>query len=291
MKKISRLLAIAGATLMSAAAMVAFAGCDTGSPEVTITYEFNGEKYEVEYTLSRDGAPMTVRHFLELADAGYYDGTVIHNYESNGLLLYGGGYVLDEDGELEEKDYWTEVKRLEEEKGITFTQSVFYDNTTDPLYTVRGEFSANGVEKNNKSLRQNARGTLVMYYMNKGEDSTRVSTLRNDGKEVQDGDYYRYNSATSLFYTITSSNNTSGNSDNEYCAFGVVKDYEQLKKLLDAISEYKEGLDENNPFTIDRDVMLNQHDPFESVSKGGITATYSIPTEPIIITSVKVNKY
>ena len=290
MKKISRLIAIAGAALMSAATMVAFAGCDTGYPEVSITYKFRDKEYVVEYTLTRDGAPQTVQHFLELADAGYYDGTVIHNYESSGQILYGGGYVLDSYGELEEKDYWTEVKRLEEQKGITFTQSVFYEGTENGLYTVRGEFSSNGVEKNNKSYRQNTRGTLVMYYMNKGEDSTRVSTVRNNG-EVQDGDYYRLNSATSLFYTVTVSGSSTVHSDNDYCAFGITKDFEKLQELLDAIDEYVDTLDENNPFTIDRDIVLNQHDPFESVVNGRLTETYSIPTEPITIVSVKVNKY
>ena len=290
MKKISRLLAIAGAAVMSAATVFAFAGCDTSYPEVSITYKFRNKEYTVEYTLTRDGAPQTVQHFLELADAGYYDGTVIHDYANSGTLLYGGGYTLDEYGELVEKDYWTEVKRLEETKGITFTQSVFYEGTEEGLYTVRGEFSSNGVEKNNKSYRQNTRGTLVMYYMDKGEDSTRVSTVRNNG-EIQDSDYYRLNCATSLFYTVTSTSSSTVHSDNDYCAFGVTKDFSKLQELLDAIDEFIDTLDENNPFTIDQDVILNQHDPFEAVVNGRVPATYSVPTEPITIVSVKVNKY
>ncbi len=289
MKKRARRLSILGATMIAAMAVFGFAGCDTSYPEVKITYEFNGKKYEVEYLLTRDGAPQTVQHFLELADAGYYDGTVIHSYDKNGAVLYGGGYVLDEHGDLREKDYFSEVKRLEEEKGITFTQTVYYEGTKDPTYTLRGEFKANGVEKNNKAYRQ-TKGALVMYYMDKGADNTRVSTLRNDG-EIQDGDYYKYNSATSLFYTVTSTSVSSGNSEDNYCVFGMVKDEAQLEEFANALSDFASSRDASDPFAVDRDVVLNQNDPFEQVKNAKITATYSVPTETIRIVSVKVTKY
>lgn len=290
MKRKTRIIARTGAILVAALAAFGFAGCDTSYPEVKITYEFNGKKYDIEYTLTRNGAPQTVQHFLELADAGYYDGTVIHNYDRDGVLLYGGGYVLDSQGDLEEKDYFSEVKRLESEKGITFTQSVFYEDSKDPMYTVRGEFKANGVEKNNKAYSQTF-GALVMYYMGKGSDNTRVSTLRNDGKEVQDGDYYKYNCATSLFYTVGSQSVNSGNSDDEYCTFGMVKDSEKLQDFLNAIKDYADTRSETDPFAVDRDIVLNQYDPFEQVKNAKITATYSVPTEPIKILTVKVTKY
>lgn len=296
MKKIFRAITVAAATTIAAVSMLAMVGCDTKYPEVTITYEFNGKKYEVEYMLTRNGAPQTVRHFIELADAGYYDGTVIHDYNNNGLYLYGGGYVLDENGELEEKDYWTEVKKLENE-GANFTQTVFMEGDKTPLYTVRGEFSANGVKKNNKSYYHNQAGTLVMYYMDKGSDTTRVGTVRsdggenNDGEDYQEGDYYKYNSATSLFYTFTSTGGAKTELDDTYCAFGRTKDFEQLQKLLNAVSDVMSERDEENPFLVKQDIILNQHDPFDLIRNGKISATYSVPDIPITIVSVKVNKY
>src|SRR5690606_14956463 len=39
-------------------------------------------------------APLTVRHFLELVDAGYYDGTIFHRVIP-GFIIQGGGYTRD----------------------------------------------------------------------------------------------------------------------------------------------------------------------------------------------------
>lgn len=300
MKKIFRAITLAAAAVMTVASVAAFAGCDTNEPEVAITYEFNNKKYEVVYVLTRKGAPQTVQHFIELADAGYYDGTIIHDYQSNGVFLYGGGYTLDEEKNLVEKDYWTEVKNLEQEKGIQFTQTVFTNEDKDvsePLYTVHGEFKNNGVSPNSKSYKQNRAGTLVMYYMNKGSDSTRVATIRSDGGENNDGepyqmdDKYVYNSATSLFYTFTSDGDRT-ELDADYCAFGRTKNFEDLKALLDAVKEFSGTLADDASFTEERTVILNQYDPFPLVQSAKIPATYNTPIDnPITVVSVRVKKY
>lgn len=60
MKKLHRILSIASAAVLSAAAVAMFTACDSAEPEIVITYNFLGEDYEVEYTLSRKGAPQTV---------------------------------------------------------------------------------------------------------------------------------------------------------------------------------------------------------------------------------------
>ena len=36
-----------------------------------------------------------MRHFIELAEAGFYDNTIIHDYTSNDW--YGGGYVYNQE--------------------------------------------------------------------------------------------------------------------------------------------------------------------------------------------------
>lgn len=292
MKKVFRGITIAATMLVGSCSLLAFAGCDTKYPEVTITYEFNNKKYEVDYVLTRSGAPQTVQHFLELADAGFYEDTVIHDYQDGGLYIHGGGYTLDEDGELEEIDYWTKVKELESSKNMTFTQTVFRGDEREPLYTVRGEFESNSVKKNNKSYYHNEKGTLVMYYMDKGKDvtSTRVTTLSNDGKEYREQETYSYNSATSMFYTFTSAVSNS-KLDKEYCAFGRTKDYAQLEALISAVNEISEARDSDNLFILTKSVTLNQHDPFTQVRDAKIQAEYNVPDIPIIIKSVKVKKY
>ena len=88
MKKnlLRRVFAVGTTALVAVGSVAMFAGCTTSNnPEVTITYTFNGEDYEVDYILSRIDAPRTVQHFIELADAGFYDGLVVHDYRSNAL--------------------------------------------------------------------------------------------------------------------------------------------------------------------------------------------------------------
>ena len=313
-RNIRRFAAVTCAAALTAGALAMFAGCTSSEPEVTITYEFDGTEYEVEYVLSRSDAPKTVQHFIELADAGYYDGTCIHDYTST--ALYGGGYYMNEQNELTEKDYFAVVRELEK-AGNEFTQSVFFNNngTKVPLYTVYGEFSDNGVQNEGNRVNTHSKGALVMYYTDKlaSAKNVEVTVERNDGGDNNDGASeqeipYSTNSATSLFYTYL---NTSATSlDRQYAVFGKTKDYDgQLQPLLDAIAASSSADDENTEedesvFTEDVemrldtldhmgtvDVFADIYNEFESVRKGGKVETFHVPKEPILVKSVKVTKY
>ena len=278
---------------VSVSALAMFAGCSTKHPEITINYEFDGKKYAVDYVLSRNDAPQTVQHFIELANAGFYDGTIIHDYRSS--FLYGGGYKV-ENGELTEIDYYSTVKTLEEE-GNTFTQSVWTLDDT-PLYTVYGEFFSNGTRNQYRTENYHKAGALVMYYTDKGNYNGDVKVLRADGGKGNGGNPYQEtkypkNSATSLFYTYTSTA-SQGTLDDNYSVFGMAKDYEgQLENgLLKAINDYTKTLAEDVSFTTEINWRLNRYEPFEALNKGDIDATFNVPLEKqIVITSVKVNKY
>ncbi len=316
-KHIRRLVSVACAAVISAGAIGMFAACTSNEPEVTITYEFNGRDYDVRYKLSRSDAPKTVQHFIDLADAGYYDGTCIHDY--TGSILYGGGYYYDEETkELTEKDYFTVVRELEK-AGHTFEQTVFYQNGENrtPLYTVYGEFPGNGVgNEGDRRVNVHSKGALVMYYTDKSKSAERIDVLgqRNDGGKQNDGVSeqevpYATNSATSLFYTYLGTSDTAA--DKKYAVFGRTIAYqEELQPLLDAIADLTAEDDENTPdidesvftkevtMTLDMldhpasvDIFSDIASVFESVRKGGNTATFHVPTEPIIIKTVKVTKY
>lgn len=293
MKKLHRILSIASAAVLSAAAVAMFTACDSAEPEIVITYNFLGEDYEVEYTLSRKGAPQTVQHFIELADAGYYDGTCIHHYVDD-AFLYGGAYVWDEETEsIVEKDYYSEVKNL----NLTQTVYTLGENGKrgDPLYTVRGEFEANGVEGNTKTL-SHTQGALAMFYTGKGNSSVRVGSIRSDGGDYQEGDYYKYNCATSMFYTFTGAG-TRTELDKYYTVFGRTSNFSQMQELLDAIQEYIDTLSSPDAFTDSGRYYINEHDPYDAVtgsttfSGENISSTYDVPVEPIIVKSVEVTKY
>ena len=291
-----RMASVGAAAAIAAGACTMFAGCSSDHPEVTITYSFNGTDYAVDFVLSRNDAPNTVQHFLELADAGFYDGLVVHDIADD-YTYHTGGYRI-ENGELVEVDYLSTVKALEAEQEIAFTQSVWSDpEATQGTYTVYGEFSANGVEQEYGKEYVHSAGALVMYYTDKGNYNGEVTVKRVDGGSNNDGQAYqrkeyKYNSATSLFYLFTGEQRPSA--DSTYCVFGMAKDYEdQLENgLLNAIAEYKESLDEDASFTEEQTVRLNRYDPNEAVNKGDLTAEFNTPMEmPIVIKSVTVTKY
>lgn len=301
MKKnfLRRAVAVGATALIAVSSVAMFAGCTTSNnPEVTITYTFNGKDYAVDYVLSRVDAPKTVQHFIELADAGFYDGLVIHDYQD--YTLKTGGYKL-ENGQLVEVDYLTTVKALEAD-GASFTQSVWADEErTIPLYSVYGEFSANGVEQENGKEYVHSEGALVMYYTpKKGQGGTdeQVWVQRADGGADNDGNEYQrlgyeYNSITSLFYTFTGESRTEA--DSIYCVIGKAKNYtEQMEEgLLAAITEYEDTLEEEDSFTTElKNQKLNEKDYFENVQTAGLTADYAAPLlMPITVKSVKVTKY
>lgn len=296
--KVRRILSLASVLTIGVGALGMFAGCTTKHPEVTITYSFNGTDYSVSYTLSRNDAPKTVQHFLELADAGFYDGTCIHDFTSD--ALYGGGYKFNDAGELDEIDYFSTVKEIEKNQGIVFTQSVWkLGEAKEPLYTVYGEFSDNGVQNQYSRENRHSAGALVMYYTSKGTFSGDVIVERADGGKNNDGNstqHVRYaaNSATSLFYTYRGTTNAS--LDKSYCVFGKADSDDYKNKLenglFKAIEEYEEMLDESASFTEEITRKINTFEPFEDVAKAGLEATFKTPVDqPIIIKSVKVNKY
>ena len=103
---------------------------------------------------------------------------------------------------------------------------------------------------------------------------------------------YEYNSATSLFYISLSS---SSSSNSAYCTFGELNEdsVSVLDDLKDAIAAYIEDEygDEDADFAPEVTVTVDEDDPIESVSSAKEKQTYSVPQEPIVITSVEVVRY
>ncbi len=303
--KLLRRIAVAVSVAAVAAGSIGMlAACSSDHPEVTITYEFNGQEYQVEYVLSRHDAPQTVKHFIELADAGYYDeqNFVVHDFTDEYLMT--GGYTLDEHKELVEVNYFAAVRDLEKRTGKLFTQSVWETAGTaenvqkgNGLYTVYGEISPK-FEVEGGTENGHTRGALVMYYSDKGTNFNGQVTIEradkgkgNDGHPLQYENYVM-DSATSLFYTQLSAGTPTGHSG-KYCVFGMIKDYSALEDgLLAAIEEYKEGLADEETFTQEVSKNLNEYEPFDSLKTSKIKATFETPVSaPVYLRSVKVTKY
>ena len=142
---------------------------DVPRPQVTITME-NGDEIHLE--LYPDVAPITVANFVDLAKKGFYDGLIFHRVIP-GFMIQGG----DPNG----------------------------DGTGGPGFTIKGEFSANGV-KNDLS---HTRGVISMARKGTGN-----------------------NTAGSQFFIVQTD---STHLDGQYAAFGRVTD-EASMQVVDEIA-------------------------------------------------------
>ncbi len=295
--KIAKFATLLIAALLVLTASLAFVGCETKRPEISMKITFNGETYELEYVLYRNMYPQTVAHYLELIDMGYYDGTVIHDYQSSRMV--GGGYYYesanaDEETDLKTKEYDAATK--DENGNVTLDNvSVWADeNKTVAYNTLYGEFAKNGFTVENNGL-TNQLGALGTYYYTPvwtSSDSPRVYVQLNSSNEM-DTRYYCYNSTRSLFYMYTGSSGT----ETQYCTFGLLKDSgdeETFQNLLDAIEEYTletlNGGDEEGTEVFTTEVPRTIEDEYWDESSYE-DVTFNVPRAKIVIEEVRVLKY
>ena len=270
---------------------VAFVGCTTDRPEVEMQIGFNGKTYTLEYTLYRKKATNTVNHFLALVENGYYNGVCVHDYTD--VKWYTGAYTYNEnsevDGGLTYKDYFSIVSAYENKDFV----SVWADSAkTTPTYTLYGEFSENGMSIEKGDFLTQSLGSLSMYYTDKGENATEyeVYVERLDGKGVAKKQYEK-NSATSMFAI----NFTGTGIDKSHATFATLQEdsVSELNDLKSAVEAYIKAnfTDEEDGAKFAEEIELHygQGDPF--IEDAELTATYNVPSAPIVIKSVKVTKY
>jgi cyclophilin family peptidyl-prolyl cis-trans isomerase len=305
-KKIVR--AVCALTISAAAcAIPMLSGCaiKTSHPEAKITITFDGEDYVLKYKMYRNMYPQTVQHFIELADSGFYNNTIIHDYKSS--YWYGGGYSYNTttaDGEetsytdarkqntmasyLEDNSKEAIYKQLFTEGKLTASVYKSYVNGTytDALPTLLGEFTNNKHSIDNGALKS-AYGCLRMYYTS--SDTDEVVYLKKQGNESKQLlGQYKYNRATSLFSLQVS---TTEASDSSYCIFAKLKDTTILDDLRTAISDYISNSDSYSTLTFTSSCSLYVDNYDEIIGQRVNSVTYTQTAEPIIIKSVKITKY
>lgn len=295
MKNILKRVVVAVVAMAVVMSVPLMSGCESSHPEAVITISYNGTEYELQYKLYRNMYPQTVRHFIELADAGFYDNTIIHNYSSS--YLYGGGYTYNvegyesdyetdyEDGDGAMREYF-EANSKEAEYYALFesgalTPSVYEDYIEDhyinALPTVIGEVGDTHVIQNGALT--GSFGALRMYYSSKDLDEGDVVYLDKDGNE--DGtifDDYLEHSATSMFsiQTTTSSGSTS------YCIFGELIETDTLSELTSAISSASTLTVSNVEIDLYDQIISSRYTNYDS---------YTVTSIPIIVVSVRITKY
>lgn len=294
MKKTLKRIAMAVAAAAVLTAVPFMSGCESSHPEAVITISYDGTEYELNYKLYRNMYPQTVRHFIELAESGFYNNTIIHNY-SGSSYMYGGGYSYSDtyetdydEGELGMLDYF-EINSKEAEyynlaiNTDTLTPSVYRDNIDgryiDALPTVIGEVGETHVIQNGALT--GSFGALRMYYSDKSFDDDFDDTvyLDKDGNDdaVIMADYEQH-SATSLFSIQTSS--SSGSSD--YCIFGQLIETQALTDLISAI--------ESDTVTVS-DVPIDTRDVLLGEADVANFEDFTVTALPIIVVSVEITRY
>lgn len=298
MSKILRRIFLTAVTVIVIAAAAICSACsETRHPRAKITFSFNSAEYTVEYTLYRNMYPQTVRHFIELADAGFYNDMIIHDYASNDW--YTGGYSYT-DGYSQaysngSSEYFEEVSKESEYYSLfdagKLTATVFAtEDRTQTVPTLVGEFKNNGHEVENNPV-TSAFGVLKMYYYSKGESNVGVFAEYYDGV-TRYGDY-KYNAATSIF-AIQTGGSSSLNDDN-YCAFARLRNdkaRDNLQDLLDAVSEYSSSLESGTSFskTISR-IHVDSYDKTAPDDGRNMERSFTATVSPITVRSVKITKY
>lgn len=289
----------------------------TKHPRAKITIEFNSVTYNIEYTLYRNMYPQTVQHFIELADSGFYNDMIVHNYTStdwfSGAYAYNGsaetaGYdAAFTAGSSSVREYLEHNGKEAEYYNLfnagRLTPSVYkklsYDGNgkeqvvkEDALPTLIGEFSLN-----DHRIKQNPvtadYGVLKMYYYNKGDTNQKVAIENSFGQLLEHD--YKYNCATSVF-AIQVSGSDGAYSESTYCTFARLrndKSRSRLDALIEAISDYiSDELDGvSGDFTRSVSVAVDTLDSFADEGGQAIETTFSTTQMPIKIKSVKITKY
>ncbi len=303
-------LTFALAAVVAVSAAMSACTISTKHPRAKINVSFNDVTYSIEYTLYRNMYPQTVKHFIELADEGFYNDMIIHNYNastdwftggygyntgdlsyetaySNGTLAEyletnskeGQYYKLFNDGKLTPSVY----KRLS--YGADGKESV---DEADALPTLIGEFPQNDHVIKNGALSASL-GCLKMFYYDKGETNQKVA-IENSFGQLMEHDY-QYNCATSVF--AMQMGGSSSYNASKYCVFGQLRNdgaRDVFDELLEAISDYTASVT-STKFTTSIKTNVDNLDTFAEDGGKDIEVSFTLTAKPLIIKSVEITKY
>lgn len=306
-------LTCALASVVTLSASLSACTVKTKHPGARITVDFNSVSYEIDYTLYRNMYPRTVQHFIELADAGYYNDMIVHNY-STSSDWFTGAYSYNKDDSLTydtAASKTTYVEYLEKnDKEQEYYDLAATDKLTPTVYdygkleydkdgkakvspdgklaTLIGEFSSNNhvVEQNGLTT---GFGSLKMFYYSDEEDTNKKAAIVNSFDEVLVHDY-KYNRATSVF-SMQMGTSTSY-SETNYCVFAKLKNdaaEEKLRDLLEAVSDYISDNGLSSKFTTTVTTTVDKLDTYSGT--GGIETKFTMTSTPIVIKSVEITKY
>lgn len=300
------LICAALASTIGVAATTAGCSTETDHPTVEITYSFNSESYTLEFKLYRNMYPNTVRHFIELADCGFYNGTIVHDWETQDWI--GGGYNYDESAYVsavsgtDMAQYFIDNSKEVEyyEKARTVLTPTVYANkehkdgvwsvqADTALATLIGEFSGNIGQEIEQGALSAANGCLKMFYYEK-QTSQHVYVQPATAKSAIDAQY-KNNCATSLFALQVSTTTTY--TANKYCVFATITDESALENFKEAVSSHMSsyGAAESSQY-LSQVVTVDANDEYSTSGEDkDREETFRVPKTAIVVKEVKVTKY
>lgn len=165
---------------------------DFGTPQavLTINYTRNNVDYEIEitYNLLLSQTPIAVVRFIQLANAGAYDETVIDTFNSSYQYMIMGRYIY--------KD-----SVIEEGK-----KHVYVNNALD--VTFKGEFKSNGYSEPSEGYAQFKNFSLAMFHDESTAEDTNFDTangtfiLATDGATLNSNNYAVFAELASMTYSV-----------------------------------------------------------------------------------------
>lgn len=247
------------AVIIIVAAIIAYVcyGISNGNKKPIATMEVSYKDSEgnikngiVKMELNPDVAPESVSNFITLANNGFYDGLTFHRIVDN-FMIQGGDKKGDGSGSANYSDLFKtyEVTKIENKKAtckdrkslteqeinmsklpkgtevgdvIWYKDGKYQKNITDYVYSIKGEFAANGI---NNNLR-----------FEKGVVGMSRSDFSSYGMTEQG-----YNSASSQFFiTVTEDKSTLNGLNQKYASFGkVIEGYEYVEEIAKLYAEKK----------------------------------------------------
>ena len=206
------------------------------NPVATLEVENFGT---IKIELYPDLAPETVSNFITLANNGFYNNLTFHRVVKD-FMIQGGDPSGDGTGSPTLADLYNN-----DDESATYKYSDGQEAKSTDSYAIKGEFVANGYNKNTLNLTE---GTIAMA---RNDYTSYSATLSEES----------YNSASSQFFIMTSNDYT--NLSGYYAGFGkVIEGMDVVKDIANveckAASEDTEQTEES---TADQEVST----PVESV--------------------------
>ncbi len=294
------------ASVVTLSAALSACSIKTDHPQAKITIKFNDVTYNIDYTLYRNMYPQTVQHFIELADEGFYNNMIVHDYKSGSDWFTGSYKYNGENDSLYSPSTFSEYLENNYKEAEYYDlfnsgklspsvyKSVSYENdkkTVKPenaLPTLIGEFSDNQhiIEKNALSAKF---GALKMFYYDKGK-SNQQAIVKNWAGQILTQNY-KYNCATSIFSMQVG---TSSYTASKYCVFGELKNEgarNELEDLIEAIDDYTNEVGSSKFITSNIKTRIDLLDKYAVDEDRDIEVSFAMTSIPIIIESVKITKY